>query len=380
MAEQRLHVSPHWALRGAAALAGLAMVAAPASQAADAKPAGLAGGAEAECRDDPNPDCVARKRREQEQREATRSTDGGREIEHSARDIVPCTGTTNGAVCGINSDIPTVALTPLTIRRVELSAGIDHALSAEWVWGGLVGAGKGRLHRTETITPSNGGKPTIRDTTVRTRDTSLASTLTWFPTRDLAVDGTLSYQRSSFDFARQDVESRLFIGKNAGHAWGVSVNAARSWRSPRAVLVPQVGLNWVSSTVEPLFASIPNPPPGSVDNFSVGEQKVKTLSALLGLQVQWPRSQAFGVLVPYARAAWRQRLSQSSAPVPIKGDLTGRKFVAPDTETGRRAGTIGLGLLAQWPGGVALFGDLAVTRAAGDVRETRLAFGIKFER
>jgi hypothetical protein len=329
-----------------------------------------------ECADPNDAECPARKKAEQERRSTARPEDSAEGLAGSGVAIVPCVGDATGGVCGSTSIPPPVRRGPLNVRRLDISAGIDHALSPQWVAGALIGVGRGRLHRVQMEIEK-------KDTTIRTRSATLAATLTWFPAADIAIDGSLTYQRMSFDFERVDTasgQSRAFFGNNNGHSWGLSLNASTAWRGDGFAVIPQVGLDYASSQVDVLYASIADPPPGSIENFRVSEQRAKTLAALVGAQVQWPRSVDFGVAVPYLRSAWRQRLWHSSSPVTVTAPGPRPVEVDLKSQTSRQAATVAAGLLMQLSGGVSLFGDLGYTRGRGDVRETRLSVGFKLER
>jgi hypothetical protein len=322
--------------------------------------------------------CLERKKREEEAAERAGSTEGAAGLVFGGGSIVPCVGAAPNVVCG-DAGPPVVSRGPLSVRRLDLSVGIDHALSPRWVVGALVGVGRGRVHRIETV--SAGSTVNSKNTTIRTRNATIAALLTWFPVTDISVDGSLSLQRAKLDFERFDsLGGRRFIGDNAGRAWSATLSASRAWRGEGVALVPQAGLVYVDNRVDPLRASIPDPPPGSVENLTVSQQRAKALSALFEAQAQWPRSRSFGVLVPYARLAWRERVSYRGDPVVTQtGDNNGRTTTDLETQTARRTGTLAAGVLAVLANRMSLFGDLGYTRGSGDLREARLSLGLKFE-
>jgi outer membrane autotransporter protein len=330
-----------------------------------------------ECPDPNDAECIARKKAEQEAGATPRPADGGLGVMVGGVANNPCVGSATGGVCAAVFPKPIPRRGPLTVRRFDFSAGIDHALSERWAVGGLVGLGRGRLHRFQT------GEAWDKDTTIRTHSATLAGTLSWFPVPDVSIDATLAYQRTSFDFERVDSSGatrRSFFGDNAGRSWGLLLSAGTAWRGDGVALLPQVGLDYVASRVDPLNASIPNPPAGSVENFQVAARRADTLSGLLGLQAQWPRSVSFGTVTPYVRASWRERLAQSSPPVVVSGSGPDPREADLEVETSRRAATLAAGALTQLSGGISLFGDLGYTRGTGNLRETRLSVGFKLER
>jgi hypothetical protein len=291
--------------------------------------------------------------------------------------IVPCVGTVNIGVCGEAFPRPVPQRGPLTVRRFDLSAGVDHLLSREWAIGGLVGVGRARVHRLQT------GEVVPKDTTVRSKSSTVAATLSWFPTPDAVVEATLAYQHTAFDFERKDREVsgyRTFLGENHGDSRGLLLHAANAWRRGTTTLVPQLGLEYMANHVGPLNASIPNPPLGSVENFQVTAQKWTTLAGVAGLQAQWPRSVSFGTFTPFARTAWRQRLSQRSEPVVVDGPGPLPRDIDLNAESVRYAATLAGGALVYLAGGTSLFAEVGVSRGDKKLRETRLSLGIKFER
>jgi hypothetical protein len=173
-----------------------------------------------ECAGLTDTECRARQQREEETSRAAQKADGGSGLIGAGAAIVPCVSSSSGGVvCGVTSNPPPVTRSPLTVRRFDFSAGLDHALSPQWAVGALVAFGRGRLHRFQIQTqPAVAGEPASQiDTTIHTRNTTLAGSLSWFPAADVALDASLAYQRSSFDLERQDQpDNRRFIGNNAG--------------------------------------------------------------------------------------------------------------------------------------------------------------------
>jgi uncharacterized protein YhjY with autotransporter beta-barrel domain len=330
-----------------------------------------------DCADPLSAECIARRKAEQEAAAAPRPGDAGAGGVAAGAAIIPCFGDANGGVCGEPFPRPVPQRGPLTVRRFDLSVGVDHLLSRQWAVGGLVGVGRARVQRLQT------GEAVPKDTTVRSRSSTLAATLSWFPTPDAVVEATLATQRTSFDFERTDRSSsgsRTFFGENSGRSHGLLLHAANAWRRGAVTLVPQLGLEHMQSRIDPLDASIANPPPGSVENFQVTAQKTTTLSGVAGLQAQWPRSVSFGTVTPFARAAWRQRLSQRSDPVVADGPGPLPREIDLNAESVQYAATLAGGALVYLTGGTSLYAELGLSRGDQKLRETRLSVGIKFER
>ena len=271
--------------------------------------------------------------------------------------------------------------TPLRIKREEASVGVDHALSPQWVIGGLLGYAHGKLTRSQSSTfPPQTTPSQFDDATVRTRSTSIAATLTHYPQPDVYVDASLSYMRTRFDVQRLVNDLTLFEGRNAGRQWALSASVGRIWRSGSVALIPQLGVDYIDTRIEALDTSYVflNPPDGPFPGFQVGEQRMKVWSATLGGQVQWINSVSFGTVTPYARAMWRQRLAIHADPV--VSTAPGADALTTDlaSATSRYMSTVAAGLLLQFSRGISAFADIGYSR--GDPgRETRFAFGIKFE-
>jgi hypothetical protein len=363
-----------WAI--ARLLAGflVAWVAAPAAvQANEAA-------ADAECAQTDS-ECIARKKGEQEAREKTAPREGAAGLITGGGSVVPC-GVIIGASCGSPGQLVR-SRGPLTVRRADLSVGVDHALSAQWVASALLGVERGRLRRTEIDTIADTGNLfSQRETTIDARSISLSALLTWFPAQDWSIDGSISLQRARYDFERRDGSAGSgYFGDNAGRGWAAGLAVSRVLRGDGIAWVPQAGLTYLDNRVDALFVSIANPPPNSSQQFTVSQQRTRTLAALLELQAQWPISRSFGVLAPYARTVWRQRLSQRSSPVTttLAGASASRPVIA-DLQIGREAGTAAAGLLLILPNRTGFFGELGYTRGSGELREARLSLGVKFER
>lgn len=344
-------------------------------------------GADATDCDPKDTECQAQRERAEEESRRQTATEGAVGILQGGGRIVPCVGQLGGpGVCGISATPPVIVSGPLRLRRVDASVGVSHALSRNWSIGALLAAGRSRASRTETELSENPAATadTDRATTVRQNQASLAGILTWFDTSGLSVETSLSVQRSSFDFERTDttpgLSTRTFIADGNGRAVGASVVLSRAWRAAPTTWIPFAGIDYVDSRVDPFRATIPNPPPGTLEAIDVSQQRAKATFVRAGLQLQWPVSRSFGVFVPYLRGVWRQRVALDSDP--IVADVEGKPPLISelDSELGRRSATAALGTLGLFSGGWSMFVDLAAHRASGKVRETRVAVGLQFER
>lgn len=275
---------------------------------------------------------------------------------------------------------------PLKVQHYEASLGLDHALSRQWVLGGLIGLSRGRLTRQQTefvidpIDPNDPGQDS--DTTVRTRNTTLALTLSYFPQPSVYVDGTLAVMRTRLDMQRVVNGLAEFNGEHSGRSLGLSLSAGKVLRMGTRVLVPQVGLDYVDSHTDALHTmyGVYDTPGMREEGFSVGEQRQKTLAVLLGAQVQWPLSTSTGTLTPYARSTWRERLWLKADPVVATAPGAADRQLNPEDSSSKRSIALGGGVVAQFSGGISAFVDLSYTRGTNDLRATRLGVGVKFER
>lgn len=280
---------------------------------------------------------------------------------------------------------PRIERGALSVRRLEYSVGADFALAPQWVLSGLAGGSQGRQNRQQSeFAPdaAPGGLPTVSDTTVRSRSLSAAVTLSYFPQPSVFIDASVSALRSHFDVERLVNDAALFSGSTSGRGWGASLTAGTVLRGAGWAVVPQAGLDYVDSRVEPLqtsfvFVNAPNPP---VAGFRVGEQGLKTLSSLLGVQVQWPRSASFGTVTPYLRASWRERLAIRTNLVEATANGADTRLLDPEAQLAPRAVALGGGALIQFTHGISVFAELGLARGSNQLRETRLALGLKFER
>jgi outer membrane autotransporter protein len=365
----------------AAASAMLVFVTAPArAQTAEPTPVPPSAPAPApgiECKDVNDAECAERRRRAQDQvRERI-----GRGSELNTPSVV---GDAPLPPQGEPPAPPIVTRGPLHVRRFDLSAGVDHMLSDRWVLGGIVGVSRGKLERSQSTTVADaapGSLPELSETTIRTHSSTLTATLTWFPQPDVFIDGSLAYQRTSFDVDRLVNSLALFSGSNDGRSWGLSFSAGTALRG-EVTVVPQIGLDYVDSRIDALRTSLLFIETGERlddEGFAISARRSKTWSGVLGLQVQKPLGASFGTVTPYARVLLRQRLSQSGTPA--VATAVGATPVVTDLESqgSKRSATLAVGLLTQTPGGVSVFGDAGITRGTGDVRERRVSIGIKFE-
>lgn len=344
--------------------------------------------AEADCAAD-DVECQARRQREEEAAQKTGSTVGGAGLAQGGGGLSSCAPP--GVACGPPDPAPistTKTLGPLSVRRLDFSLGIDHAVSPSWVIGALYGHGRATLERRETTTELFAADPpriTFKDARIRARSNTVAAVLTWFPAPDVSIDGSASLQRMDFEFERSDDPDRVrYRGDNAGRATGFSLSASKAWRLARTVLVFRAGLDQVDSRVDALRAVDPvrTPRPGfEPDTLEVSPQRTKVLAGLAELQAQWPLSYSFGVWLPHLRATWQQRLKQRSDPIRAEvNDDTALITEAQQQQIGKKAATVAVGAMALFKNRSSVFVELGATRGSGELRETRLAVGAKIER
>lgn len=344
------------------------------------------GDAEADCADD-DAQCQARRKREEEAAQKAGSTVGGTGLAQGGGNLSACAPP--GAACG-QDPVPIATVnTPgrLGVRRLDISLGIDHALSPRWVIGALYGHGRATLERRETTTELFEADPprnTVKDARVRARSHTLAAVLTWFPAPDVSVDGSVSLQRTDYAFQRVDSPGGLrYRGDNAGRASGLSLSASKAWRLAGTVIVSRAGLDRVDSRVDALRAVKPGgaPPSGAgPDTLEVSAQRTKVLAGLAELQAQWPLSYGFGVLLPHLRVTWQQRLKQHSDPIRAEVNDGISLITEAQQQIGKKAATVAFGATALFKNRSSVFVELGATRGSGELRETRLALGAKFER
>jgi outer membrane autotransporter protein len=275
---------------------------------------------------------------------------------------------------------------PLKVRNLGLSLAVDHALSPQWVIGGLVNVSRGKLQRSQTEFDSTNGGPVVipSDTTVDTRSTSLVLSLSYFTRDAIAIDGAFSIMRTQLETRRVSNSTEEFTGENVSHGHGLWVSASRIWRLGPRLLVPQLGLEYTDTRTDPLVARFQNlADPGDAANgtvgFTVHEHKQRVLASLLGVQLQQPFSMRFGTLTPYGRVTWRQRLWKSDDPIRSTNanDLT--RELDPDSAESRSSLALGGGVVLQFTRGISSFVDVSYRRGTNDLRETRLGLGLKFE-
>jgi outer membrane autotransporter protein len=269
---------------------------------------------------------------------------------------------------------------PLKVRNFGLSVAFDHVLSPQWVVGGLVNVSAGRISRSQTETDPLNAPPLVTrsDTTVDTRSTSLAGSLSYFTRDGIAFDGAVSFMRTQLETTRAASDSNgnnnTFTGENVSSAFGLFLSASRIWRfGPRAV-VPQLGVEFTDTRTDPLVATTA----AGGSGFTVGEQKQRLLASLLSVQLQQPFSMGFGTLTPYGRVTWRQRLWRDADPV-TGGTPTLVRTLDPDSAESRSSFALAGGVIAQFTRGISTFLDVSYRQGSNQLRETRLGLGIKFE-
>lgn len=268
---------------------------------------------------------------------------------------------------------------PLKVRSHGFSLAVDHTLSPQWVVGVLGNVAKGRIERSQTefSTPPGGSTTLLRsDTTVNTRSTSLAASLSYFTRDAIAIDGALSFTRTQLETQRITDEPNEFSGDNVNRSVGLWLSASRIWRfGPRSV-VPQLGLEYVDTRTDALDARQRNP---AGLGFRIDEKQQRTLATLLSVQLQQPVSVSFGTLTPYGRVSWRQRLWKQADPVTSQNAFGLTRELDPDSTESRSSIGLAAGVIAQFTRGIATFADVSVRRGSNDLRETRLGVGLRFE-
>jgi hypothetical protein len=325
-------------------------------------------------------ECAAQRKRKQEDERANRSTELGAPQAVGDAPLPPQ---------GETPPPPVITREPLHVRRLEASLGVDYALSPRWVIGGLIGGAKTRLQRFQTErvqgqSPDSVGQTS--DTTVRTRTTSLAATLTHYPRDDVFIDLSVLYGRSHLDVERNVNDLALFYGNHDGRTVSVSLSTGGVWRYPELgglALVPQIGLEYANNRLNALktrYFYTQSSDPTTYPGFTVSQQHATTVSALASVQAQWPISTALGTLNPYVRTGLRERLSLHGDDVVAKSRGAPAVVTEAQDQSSPRGISLGGGVLAQLPGGTSVFVDLGWTRGQGQLRETKVAVGLKLER
>ncbi len=276
---------------------------------------------------------------------------------------------------------------PLKVRNFGVSLAFDRALSPQWVLGGIVNVSKGKLRRQQTEFDATNGLPAnvIRsDTTVDTRSTSLAASLSYFTRDAIAIDGAFSFMRTQLETRRVSNDTDQFTGENVSNAWGLWLSASRIWRFGPRSLVPQWGVEFTDTTTKPLSAIYQDlSDPLNGDNgtvgFTVGEQKQRVLAGVLSLQLQQPISMRFGTLTPYGRVTWRQRLWRDADPIVGRNSNGLTREIDPDSAESRSSIGLAAGVVLQLTRGISSFVDVSHRRGSNDLQETRVGLGLKFE-
>lgn len=275
---------------------------------------------------------------------------------------------------------------PLKVRNFGVSLAVDRVLSPQWVLGGIVNVSKGKLQRQQTeFDFTNGGPNVIRsDTTVDTRSTSLAASLSYFTRDAIAIDGAFSFMRTQLETRRLSNDTDQFTGENVSNAWGLWVSASRIWRFGPRAFVPQVGLEFTDSRTKPLAAIYQDlSDPANAENgtvgFTVGEQKQRVLASVISAQLQQPVSMRLGTLTPYGRVTWRQRLWRDTDPVLGSNSNGLTRELDPDSAESRSSIGLAAGVVLQLTRGISSFVDVSHRRGSNDLQETRVGLGLKFE-
>lgn len=272
---------------------------------------------------------------------------------------------------------------PLKSRSIGFSLAFDHLLSPQWSFGLLGNVAKGRIQRSQTEFATTAGLTTVipSDTTVDTRSTSIAASLSYFTRDAIAFDGAVSVMRTKLDTRRVSNGTDEFTGQNVSRAYGLWLGASRLYRLGPRALVPQLGLEFVQTRSDPLVATFRDlaNPPTTGPGFTVAEHTQRTLASLLGVQLQQPLSTGFGTLTPYARLTWRQRLWKKADTINAVNSNGFTRDLDPDSAESRGSIALAGGLIAQFTRGVSSFVDVSYRRGTNDLRETRLGLGLKFE-
>lgn len=289
------------------------------------------------------------------------------------------------AAGGVGTPTPSLRFErgPLKLRNYGLSLAVDHALSPQWVVGAIANVAKGRIERSQTEFATTDGTTVVTpsDTTVNTRSTSLAASLSYFTRDAIALDGTFSVMRTQLETRRVSNSTDEFTGDNVSHGYGLWLSASRIWRHGSVALVPQLGLEYVDTRTDPLVAAFKDlsNPANNGAGFTVDEHRQRTLASLLSAQLQQPFSMAFGTLTPYGRVTWRQRLWKKADTVNSVNANGFTRELDPDSAESRSSIGLGTGVIAQFTRGISSFVDVSYRRGTNDLRETRLGLGLKFE-
>jgi outer membrane autotransporter protein len=275
------------------------------------------------------------------------------------------------------------------VSRGEWSLAFDQRLSRHWVLGGALGRSRSLAERSQTEFLLSSPRPGIdpievsefTKTDVKTNAISGTLGLAWLPTPEWFVEAALATQSMQFEGrrTRPDTGSAFAEANSQGVSHAVSLAAGYALRRGVWVTIPQFGVDVVRTRIDAYrFEG------GGID---VGPQQQQIDSLRMGVQLQRAYSRPWGVLLPYGQWVLRKQLRYTADELVIvllrrpgeNSDVTRR--LGPDDQLQvKNAMSLGAGLVAQFSRGVSVFGELSLARGSVDLRERRLAMGVKLER
>lgn len=243
----------------------------------------------------------------------------------------------------------------LHTTRTELSLGGDHRHNAQWVSGAAIGLGNPRMRW------SDGSR-------LEGSSAVLTGYGSWSPTEPSYVAAALSFETTHYLLRTTDGQGLTQRDFTTGTNLGLSVSAGHELPLGSASLSPYVRVDEIRSRI---------------GNFGYGGpiNKGRSGAVSVGSQVQNSFSTRMGVISPHARIEFTQitgwRLQGNSANAYAEGQSalpTNNPLVVD-----RQFGQLGLGVSAVLQRGLTLFSDYTSGFGEKNVRDWRIALGVRGE-
>jgi outer membrane autotransporter protein len=183
-----------------------------------------------------------------------------------------------------------------------------------------------------------------------------------------AVDGTTSVSQT----ARGDTDTKQY---SLGFGVGYDFNAG-GW-----TLSPLVRVNYIRLDIDGYEETIDNTNAGFGWALAFDDQDVESLTSVVGGQISYAISTAFGVLLPQVRGEWEHEFKDDRRTLTARfvHDPAGADILFSTDAPDRDFFNIGAGLSAVFRGGVSAFAYYETVLGLEDVTRHAVTVGVRKE-
>jgi uncharacterized protein YhjY with autotransporter beta-barrel domain len=248
------------------------------------------------------------------------------------------------------------------VLNQAFTLGADKRFSESFVLGGALALVKGRTRFT--------GNQSQQDSD----GSSVTGYASWNLTSASYLAATLNHDWNKFSLQRDGGGGSLARASTRSTSTGLGISGGYDHVSGAWTFSPYARWDTLFTRVRGFNES------GSTDAVSVGAQRMRSSSVNLGLNAQYNIPQNWGVLLPYARAEWTNRLDKAASTPTARLLSDNSALLIPTAgKDNREYGNVALGLNAITPHGYSFFLDYQRAFALEGYRLERITLGVRVE-